>query len=92
MELYEESPELRGPPEATLVRRAKSYSDFYQVATSYLHKEFNAEKSEAAFDNLERNCAPKSTKTHYEDLENDLLDYSHEEFESVHTLNLSDAY
>lgn len=37
--LFEEPPAVKNPPQATVARRAKSYSDFYHVVRSHLTKE-----------------------------------------------------
>jgi hypothetical protein len=71
------------PPEATVARRAKSYSDFYHVARAQLTKEVKKMKKE------ERACVvtvgdmPKglSFEKKYEALEDDLLDASREEYQ-----------
>lgn len=38
-EKFDSVPRPLGPPEATLVRRAKSYSDFYDAVTGFLAAE-----------------------------------------------------
>ena len=84
VELYEESASLKGPPEATIARRAKSYSDFYEVATGFLNKQAKDEKSRDALDIAPIKNGTQNFQTQYEDVEEDLLNSSHEEFQSVH--------
>ena len=38
-DLYEEDPDSNSPPEPTLVRRAKSYSSFYEVSQAQLSED-----------------------------------------------------
>lgn len=83
LELSEEKSILKGPPEATLARRAKSYSDFYDIAVSYLGKESKVEKPRDVFETLERNTEASSVEIHYEDCEEDILDASQEEYQYV---------
>lgn len=80
MGLYEETPGLKGPPEATLVRRAKSYSDFYDVAMSYLQNDSKIEKKNDVFN---EKSGKSTVEDPFEELENDLLDESHKEFQYV---------
>jgi hypothetical protein len=82
MELFEESSGLRGPPKATLARRAKSYSDFYGVAVEYLSKEAKPDKPRDVFE-LSMKSSSVLLEKSFEDFEDDLLDESHEEFQQV---------
>jgi hypothetical protein len=43
-ELFEDAFEANSPPEPTLARRAKSYSDFYEVVKAQLHKDGTQKK------------------------------------------------
>ena len=79
-ELYEETT-LKGPPEATIARRAKSYSDFYEVATGFLSKQARDEKSRDALDIAPVKQERSFSDFQYEDFEDDLLISSHEEFQ-----------
>ena len=72
---------MKGPPKATLARRAKSYSDFYEVTIGFLNKEAKAEKSRDVFELLEKRLDNTLIKTTFEDLEEDLLDASQEEYQ-----------
>jgi hypothetical protein len=78
MELLAEGP--KGPPKATLARRAKSYSDFYEAATEYLGK--GSRGKEALVDPLER-IPVKEAENRYEIYEDDLLDASYEGYQYV---------
>jgi hypothetical protein len=83
LELFEENSVLKGPPEATLARRAKSYSDFYDVAVSYLGKEPKVQKPRDVFESLEIKTGASTVENRYEEFEDDLLDASQEEYQYV---------
>ena len=83
MELFEETSGLKGPPEATLARRAKSYSDFYEVAMNCLNKEAKTEKPKDVLENFEHRREGISLGLQFEALEDDLLDASQEENQYV---------
>jgi hypothetical protein len=72
-----------GPPEATLARRAKSYSDFYQVAMDYLNKEARKEKPKDVLEIFENKVKGIPLRLRFEDLEDDFLDASQEEYQYV---------
>lgn len=72
---------MKGPPEATLARRAKSYSNFYEVATGFLYKQTRNEKSQDVLDVAHTSSEINSPDARFEDLEEDLLNSSHEEFQ-----------
>lgn len=80
LDIYEESPDLHGPPQATLARRAKSYSDFYDVAMSFLSKKIKTEESRDVF---HQENASTIAKMGYEDLEDEILDGSQEDYQCV---------
>jgi hypothetical protein len=80
MEIFEEESGIKGPPEATLARRAKSYSDFYEAATGYFGKEAGKEKPKDFLEDFENGESEISFGGPYEECENDLLDASHEEY------------
>lgn len=71
---------MKGPPEATLARRAKSYSDFYDVAVGYLKKETLKAKPKDVLDTLWNETARVPTGLQFEELEDELLDASQEEY------------
>jgi conserved oligomeric Golgi complex subunit 3 len=83
MELFEETSGMRGPPEATLARRAKSYSDFYEVAMNCLNKGAKMEKPKDVFETLEDRREVVPLGLQFETLEDDLLDASQEEYQYV---------
>lgn len=83
MNVFEEHSGVKGPPQATIARRAKSYSDFYDVAISFLSKEA---KSKAPCDMLEPSQETEdavSMTANYEDVEDALLDESQEEYQYI---------
>jgi hypothetical protein len=70
-----------GPPPATVARRAKSYSDFYDVVRAHLKKEHKLEKEK------ERRQSNLQLKTDlefgawYNGVKGDLLEASHGEYQ-----------
>lgn len=87
MELFEEIPRLKGPPKATVARRAKSYSDFYDAAIGYLGKEAGPKKPFDNFGVLENGGSEALFEIGYEKYEDDLLDASQAEYQ-YNSLNL----
>jgi conserved oligomeric Golgi complex subunit 3 len=81
MELFEETAGLKGPPEATLVRRAKSYSDFYEVAKDYLKKEAMKSKPKDVLEMFGSGVKRIPFGMQFEELEDELLDASQEEYQ-----------
>jgi hypothetical protein len=90
LELFEENSVLKGPPEATLARRAKSYSDFYDVAVSYLGRAPQVEKPRDVFENSEVRTGTSIVENQYEECEDDLLDASQEEYQYVNPMEAKD--
>ena len=80
MEIFEDNSGLDGPPPATLVKRAKSYSDFYEVALGYLGNH-TKEKPKDALEVLENGENHIPFETRFEEYENDLLDASQDEYQ-----------
>lgn len=78
MELFEDNIGMKGPPKATLAKRAKSYSDFHEVAIQYLGADVRNAKSQDPF---EQATVGRDSAQNYEDYEEDILDESHEEFQ-----------
>lgn len=73
-----------GPPPATLARRAKSYSDFYDVVRDHIRKEYKQERTvhkKRARQHLIRTDVDFGAW--YNDIKADLLDASHEEYQYV---------
>jgi hypothetical protein len=64
-----------------LARRAKSYSDFYEVAMEYLQKDAMRSKSNDVLDTIEFKKEKISYGLQFEELEDNLLDASHEEYQ-----------
>jgi hypothetical protein len=83
LEIFEESSGLKGPPMATLARRAKSYSDFYEVAMGYLGKELKGGNLTDVVEGLENRKDDVPFQSRYEDFEDDLLDASQDEYQYV---------
>lgn len=77
------APKVTGPPQATLTRRAKSYSDFYEAATQFLSKQARIKGSEDPQDALSRQRRTKATRTRFEECEDELLNSSQEAFQLV---------
>ncbi|KAL1394015.1 Sec34-like family-domain-containing protein [Phyllosticta capitalensis] len=82
-EIVEEPERAKGPPKADVARRAKSFSDFYNVARAHIAKERDQE--------LEKHKLKKRSKellrtdvdfgAWYNQLSDDLLDASHGEYQ-----------
>jgi hypothetical protein len=83
MELFEEASGIKVPPKATLARRAKSYSDFYEVAIDYLKKEAKYSKPKDILERFDSQAAKVPFGLRFEDLEDELLDASQEEYQYV---------
>ena len=73
---------LAAPPKATLSRRAQSYSDFHDAAKAILRRDDSLEKGKAK-DSYQDIKDDLEFEDWYHDLENDLLDASHEEYTYV---------
>ncbi|EKD14221.1 Sec34-like family protein [Drepanopeziza brunnea f. sp. 'multigermtubi' MB_m1] len=80
LELYEDTAGLKGPPVATLAKRAKSYSDFYDVAVSYLGKESMKETPKDSFGPSENVIDTRVLGSSFEDFEDELLVESQEDY------------
>jgi len=68
-----------GPPKATVARRAKSYSDFYDVVRAHLKKERESEKQKAE----ESLSNELEFVEWFNDINDELLEASHEEYQYV---------
>jgi len=88
MELFD-IPGLKGPPKATLVKRAKSYSDFYDAAIGYLGKEDTEDMTKDVFDVLENEKCQPPWKSGYEEYEDEILDASQEEYQYACFISLT---
>ena len=83
LEILENGLDKRGPPKATLAKRAKSYSDFYEVCNSYFGK---SPPTDVPIDVLEPSKALESgisLESNYDQYENDFLDASQEDYQYV---------
>jgi conserved oligomeric Golgi complex subunit 3 len=82
-EITEDAERPTGPPEATVARRAKSYSDFYDIVQAHLRKERVLEKR--------KRLSRTEIKTDlefgewYYGVSEELLDASHEQYKSVYS-------
>jgi hypothetical protein len=80
MEIFHEDSGLKGPPQATLARRAKSYSDFYEVAVGYLGKDAKEQPMDA-LEVFEHGESHIPFAVRYGQYENDILDASQDEYQ-----------
>jgi len=88
METFEGDSGLKGPPQATLTRRAKSYSHFYEAAVGYLGRDAE-EKPRDILDVVGSGEQNFSFDIRYGQYENDILDASQDEYQcAAHTLPL----
>ncbi|KAF2018461.1 Sec34-domain-containing protein [Aaosphaeria arxii CBS 175.79] len=65
-----------GPPQATVARRAKSYSDFYNVVRAHLKKEEELEKKK----NHGALASELDFAEWYSEIDEELLDVSHDDY------------
>lgn len=82
--IYEDKPLSKDPPKATLARRAKSYSDFYEIAMAYINKETNEEKAQNERDTETEELRTPLFEERYSTLEDDIVDGSLEEYQYVY--------
>ena len=83
-DVFDQIPLLNGPAEATLARRAKSYSDFYDAATSFLEKQPKTAKVKDRLEAFLIKSKPRTRHVQFDIFEDRLLHASHEEFRYVH--------
>jgi hypothetical protein len=81
VDIYEVSTGVKGPPQATLAQRAKSYSDFYDVAMSFLSEDSKTDKPRDVF--FQKTSSMVTRAISYEDVEAEILDGSQEEYQCV---------
>ncbi len=81
--LFEEPPAVKSPPQATVARRAKSYSDFYHVVRAHLTKEAKKIKEHERGSVMPVGAIKtgKDFETMYAAYEDDLLDASQEDYQ-----------
>lgn len=70
-----------GPPPATVARRAKSYSDFYDVVRAHLKKEHKLEREKERRRNKEHLKTDLEFGAWYNGIKGDLLDASHGDYQ-----------
>jgi hypothetical protein len=93
LQSVEEDESPKGPPEATVARRAKSYSDFYDVVRAHIKKENKLEREKQR-----KRYRQQQLKTEldfgawYHGVKDDLLDASHEEYQYVGTGIMNKAH
>ncbi|KAF2144526.1 uncharacterized protein K452DRAFT_349625 [Aplosporella prunicola CBS 121167] len=78
-DIVEEPEQDNGPPKATVARRAKSYSDFYDVVRAHIKKERGLEKQKRR--SREQLKTELDFAQWYNGLSDDLLDASHAEYQ-----------
>ncbi|CZR57537.1 related to conserved oligomeric Golgi complex component 3 [Phialocephala subalpina] len=81
MGIYEDATGIKNPPQATLSRRAKSYSDFYDVAMSFLSKDAQTKAPPDVLEVSEEKLDAVNLTAWYEDVDDELLDESQEEYQ-----------
>ncbi|EON68894.1 hypothetical protein W97_08152 [Coniosporium apollinis CBS 100218] len=93
--VVEEDERKRGPPEATVARRAKSYSDFYHVVRAHTIKERKLEREKRrSRENIREDVKTElDFRRWYNGVHDELLDASHEEYKSyLEQLQLSQSH
>ena len=86
IESTEGSGRLVGPPAATIARRAESYSDFHDAAVAQARKEKRVIKKRSLGGSHQVKSLLQSNLEHgawQHDLQEELLDASHEEYQYV---------
>lgn len=85
--------EDNGPPEATLIRRAQSYSDFHDAVKAVLGQDASVQgKDKSGGHGSYEDTAIKSElefANWYNDLEQELLDSSHDDYTWVNSQRLN---
>jgi hypothetical protein len=77
----EEEEVVKGPPAATIARRAKSYSQFYDVVRAHLKQEHKLEKVEKRQRSKQQINTDVEFGNWYNGIKGDLMDASHEEYQ-----------
>lgn len=80
-DIVEEPEEDNGPPQATVARRAKSFSDFYDVARAHIKKERDLEKQKLKKRSRDQLKTELDFGDWYNGISDELLDASHEEYQ-----------
>lgn len=79
----------KAPPPATIARRAKSYSDFYDVVRAHVRKEYKIEREKERRRSRQQITTDVEFGTWYIGIKEELLDASHEEYQYVAMLAFS---
>ncbi|KAF4301391.1 Sec34-like protein [Botryosphaeria dothidea] len=80
-DIVEEPEEDNGPPQATVARRAKSFSDFYDVARAHIKKERELEKQKLKKRSRDQLRTELDFGDWYNGISDELLDASHGEYQ-----------
>ncbi|KAL1638248.1 Golgi transport complex subunit 3 [Neofusicoccum ribis] len=80
-DIVEEPEEENGPPQATVARRAKSFSDFYDVARAHIKKERDLEKQKLKKRSRDQLRTELDFGDWYNGISDELLDASHGEYQ-----------
>jgi conserved oligomeric Golgi complex subunit 3 len=81
LELFEDTSALKGPPKATLAKRAKSYSNFYDAAVQYLGRDVEKLGPFDALEDAESIEIDAYFEKTFEGCEDELLDASQQEYQ-----------
>lgn len=84
IELFEDTSTLNGPPKATLAKRAKSYSNFYEAAVHYLGSDADKKQECDVFEAMASNDANPFFEKSFESYEEELVDASQQEYQYVY--------
>jgi conserved oligomeric Golgi complex subunit 3 len=84
-DLLEDAEQDNGPPQATVARRAKSYSDFYDIVTAHLKKEREQERDKQKKKPREHIKTELEFAEWYDEVSHELVDASHETYQCVPT-------
>jgi hypothetical protein len=79
----EEEEQPKGPPAATIARRAKSYSNFYDVVRAQLKQEYKLEKEQERKQSKLLISTDVEFGSWYASIKGDLMNASHEEYQYV---------
>jgi hypothetical protein len=83
IELLEDNSASKGPPKATLAKRAKSYSNFYEAAVHYLGRDGEKIHQFDALESIDSTEIDPYFERTFECCEDELLDASQQEYQYV---------
>ncbi|KAG9243248.1 Sec34-like family-domain-containing protein [Calycina marina] len=93
LEIIEDGIDKRSPPQATRVKRAKSYSDFYDVCTSYFGSGDKKNTPPDTLELLESSKIDSPSTSCYDEYEDDIVTASQEEYQLYkNQLDLSERH